>query len=69
MTFLLILSLLLGGQAHAAPPSFLTGIDSSRITCGKRGFTFPVLIGGRFPISACMLKYKNGMTNFGSIDF
>lgn len=54
----------------AKQASFLAGLTSQHMTCGKKGSTFPVLIRGDKPITACMLKYRPGRTSpFGSLDF
>ena len=70
MTFAAVLLLFASDAQAQKNPSFLQGMTSEHMTCGKRGFTFPGLVGGSRPVSACILKYTTRRTSgFGSLDF
>ncbi len=50
--------------------SFLNGFTSDQLFCGRTAYTFPGLINGDCPVTACMLRYKSARPSpFGSLDF
>lgn len=55
--------------ASARTATFLETFPREQMTCGKRGWTFPGLIGGRTPLTACILRYRNntGKSPFGPL--
>jgi hypothetical protein len=49
-------------------PTFLDMFAPSQLQCGRKGWTFPVLLNGHKPITACMLRAKQAANSpFGPL--
>lgn len=58
----------IGGRGRAA--TLLDIFPLGEMTCGRRGWTFPGLINGHVPVTACVLKFGNRnrfVSPFGSL--
>jgi hypothetical protein len=56
-------------RSRGKTATFLEMFPREQMDCGKRGWTFDGLIGGRMPLTACILKYRNnaGRSPFGPL--
>lgn len=54
-------------RSLGSTPSILELLPREQMDCGKRGWLFGSVIGGRLPLTACMLKFKSksGRSPFG----
>jgi hypothetical protein len=50
-------------RPYGVTPTFLDIFPHDQMDCGKRGWLFGSVIGGRLPLTACMLKYRNNSGN------
>jgi hypothetical protein len=56
-------------RSRGKTATFLEMFPRDQMDCGKRGWTFPGLIGGHIPLTACILKFRNnaGSSPFGPL--
>lgn len=56
-------------RSRGRTATFLDMFPREHMTCGRRGWTFPGLIGGHVPLTACILKYRDnrGSSPFGPL--